>query len=221
MRVWVDLTNSPHVLVMRPLIAAMREDGHEVRVTTRDFAQTVELCDRFGIEHTTIGRHRGGRVASKAAGLATRSAALARWARPGGFDVALGHGSNDVAVAARLLGIPSATAFDYEWASVQHHVNCRLARAVVAQEAPGGGQGPNGRTGAGRAPGEAKGTGEGRRRAGAGVRTAGRRLRPARSFQSARGRHGARRMQLRRPASRMAWPGVKAVPPLDQVGQQT
>jgi predicted glycosyltransferase len=49
--------------------------------------------------------------------------------------VALGHGSNDVAVAARLLGIPSATAFDYEWASVQNHVNCRLARAVVVPEA--------------------------------------------------------------------------------------
>jgi hypothetical protein len=40
-----------------------------------------------------------------------------------------------VTVAARLLGIPSATAFDYEWATVQHTVNCRLARAVVVPEA--------------------------------------------------------------------------------------
>jgi predicted glycosyltransferase len=55
MRVWVDLTNSPHVLVMRPLIEAMRADGHEVEVTARDFAQTLELCERFGIEHTPIG----------------------------------------------------------------------------------------------------------------------------------------------------------------------
>jgi predicted glycosyltransferase len=134
-RVWVDLTNSPHVLVMRPLVAAMKAGGHEVRVTTRDFAQTVELCDRFGIEHTTIGRHRGVRVASKAAGLVSRSLALARWARGRRFHVALGHGSNDVAVAARLLRIPSATAFDYEWATVQNHLNCRLARAVVVPEA--------------------------------------------------------------------------------------
>ena len=65
MRVWVDLTNSPHVLVMRPLIEVMRADGHEVEVTARDFAQTLELCDRFGIEHTAIGRHRGERLASK------------------------------------------------------------------------------------------------------------------------------------------------------------
>ena len=77
MRVWVDLTNSPHVLVMRPLIEAMREDGHEVEVTARAFAQTLELCERFGIANAVIGRHRGGRVASKGLGLASRSLALA------------------------------------------------------------------------------------------------------------------------------------------------
>jgi uncharacterized protein len=135
MRVWVDLTNSPHVLVMRPLIEVMRADGHEVEVTARDFAQTLELCERFGIDHTAVGRHRGGRVASKAVGLASRSAALARWARGRRFDVAMGHGSNDVTVAAALLRVPSATAFDYEWATVQHQVNCRLARAVVVPDA--------------------------------------------------------------------------------------
>lgn len=135
MRVWVDLTNSPHVLVMRPLIERMRADGHEVEVTARDFAQTLELCARFGIAHTAVGRHRGGRRASKAVGLAQRSLGLARWARGRRFDLAVGHGSNDVTVAAALLRIPSATAFDYEWARAQHTVNCRLARAVVVPDA--------------------------------------------------------------------------------------
>src|SRR4051794_36652701 len=121
---------------MRPLIAVMRADGHEVEVTARDFAQTLELCERFGIEHTAIGRHRGGRLTDKALGLVDRSVALARWARRRPrFDVAMGHGSNDVTVAARLLRVPAATAFDYEWATVQHNVNCRLARAVVVPDA--------------------------------------------------------------------------------------
>ena len=134
MRIWIDLTNSPHVLVMRPLIEVMRADGHEVEVTARDFAQTLELCDRFGIEHTAIGRHRGGRLASKGLGLVSRSGALVRWARGRGFDVAIGHGSNDVSVAAALLRIPAATAFDYEFAAQQHHVNCRLCRVVMVPE---------------------------------------------------------------------------------------
>ena len=135
MRVWVDLTNSPHVLVMRPVIARLRARGHAVEVTARDFAQTLELCRRFGIEHTAIGRHRGSGLAAKARGLADRSISLARWARGRGFDLALGHGSNDVTVAARLLRIPCSTTFDYEWATVQHNVNCRLARAVVVPDA--------------------------------------------------------------------------------------
>src|ERR1039457_2992348 len=81
MRVWIDLTNSPHVLVMRPVIERLQADGHEVRVTARDFAQTLALCERFGIAHTAIGRHPGERLTAKATGLASRSAALVRWAR--------------------------------------------------------------------------------------------------------------------------------------------
>ena len=135
MRIWVDLTNSPHVLVMRPVVRALEADGHEVEVTARDFAQTLELCDRLGVAHTPVGRHRGGRAASKALGLVSRSSALVRWARGRKFDAALGHGSNDVTVAAKFLRVPSATAFDYEWATVQHNVNCRLARNVVVPDA--------------------------------------------------------------------------------------
>jgi uncharacterized protein len=135
MRIWVDLTNAPHVLVMRPVIRALEARGDRVLVTARDFAQTLELCRRLGLEHEAIGRHRGGRLAAKGAGLASRSLALARWARGRGFDAALGHGSNDVCVAARMLGIRSATTFDYEWAAVQHTVNCRLARRVVVPDA--------------------------------------------------------------------------------------
>jgi predicted glycosyltransferase len=132
--VWIDLTNSPHVLVMRPVIEVLQRRGHRVEVTARDFAQTLELCRRFGIAHTELGHHRGATLAGKARGLASRSAALARWARGRGFDLALGHGSNDITVAARLLRIPCATTFDYEWATVQHTVNCRLARAVVVPD---------------------------------------------------------------------------------------
>jgi len=135
MRVWIDLTNSPHVLVMRPIIRALEARGAEVLVTARDFAQTLPLAERHGLDVEPIGRHRGGRLAAKGLGLLSRSAALVRWAARRRIDVALGHGSNDVTVAAALLRIPSATAFDYEWATVQHTVNCRLASAVVVPEA--------------------------------------------------------------------------------------
>jgi len=134
MRVWVDLTNSPHVLVMRPVIESLRRRGAEVLVTARDFAQTLGLLERFRLDHTAIGRHRGGALTAKGLGLASRSAALVRWARGRRIDLALGHGSNDLSIAAALLRIPSVTAFDYEWARAQHAINCRLARGVVVPD---------------------------------------------------------------------------------------
>lgn len=135
MRVWVDLTNSPHVLVLRPVIERLRERGDEVEITARDFAQTVGLCRRMGLSATVIGRHGGAGLAGKAGHLMRRSGALVRWARERDrFDLALGHGSNDVTVAAALLRVPSATMFDYEFATVQHTVNGRLARRMVVPE---------------------------------------------------------------------------------------
>jgi predicted glycosyltransferase len=134
-RVWIDLTNSPHVLVMRPVIEALRRRGDEVLVTARDFAQTLGLLERFELDHTAIGHHRGGALVAKGLGLASRSGALVRWASSRRIDLALGHGSNDVSVAAKLLRIPSVTAFDYEWARQQHHINCRLAARVVVPAA--------------------------------------------------------------------------------------
>src|SRR3954465_15277511 len=135
LRVWIDLTNSPHVLVMRPVIEELRRRGGEVLVTARDFAQTLGLLERFRIDHTAIGHHRGGALSAKGLGLAQRSGALVRWAKGKRIDLALGHGSNDISVAAALLRIPSATAFDYEWARVQHSINGRLAARVVVPDA--------------------------------------------------------------------------------------
>src|ERR1700754_3133310 len=120
---------------MRPVIETLRARGDEVLVTARDFAQTLGLLERFQLDHTAIGRHRGGALAAKGLGLASRSGALVRWASGRRIALALGHGSNDVSVAAKLLRIPSATAFDYEWATVQHNINCRLPAPVVV---PGG-----------------------------------------------------------------------------------
>ena len=68
MRVWIDLTNSPHVLVMRPVIERCARMATRCAVTARDFAQTLALCERFGIEHTAIGRHRGGAAGGEGAG---------------------------------------------------------------------------------------------------------------------------------------------------------
>jgi len=135
MRVWIDITNSPHVLFFRPLIRLLEEDGHCVEVTTRDYAQTVELLRLHGISHHLVGpRHGGAGVLGKARALAGRLPALRRFGKRGRFDLALAHGSHELTLAARSLGIPSATAHDYEFATLQHQLGLRAATRVVFPE---------------------------------------------------------------------------------------
>ena len=135
MRVWVDLTNSPHVLVFRPLIALLRERGHEVEVTAREYAQTMQLLELHRIEATVVGHHGGASTLGKARAELSRVPALRRWAKPRRFDLALAHGSHDLTLTARSLGIPSATTFDYEFAWLQHQLGVRAATRVVVPEA--------------------------------------------------------------------------------------
>ena len=136
MRVWIDITNSPHVLFFRPLLRLLEQDGHEVEVTAREFAQTLELLEWNGIEHHVVGpAHGGGRVVGKARALAGRLPALRRFAKAGAFDLALAHGSHEAMLVARSLGIPGATAHDYEFATLQHQLGLRAARRVVFPDA--------------------------------------------------------------------------------------
>ena len=136
MRVWIDVSNSPQVPFFRPLIALLRERGHEVEVTTREYAQTVELLRLHGIPHEVVGPgHGGGTTLGKARAAAGRLPALRSWARKRGFDLALSHASHELPLVARSLGIPSAYAFDYEFARLQHGLGSRAATRVVVPDA--------------------------------------------------------------------------------------
>ena len=134
-RVWIDMTAPAHVLVFRPLIALLREQGAEIEVTSRHYAQTVELLRLHGIEAQLLGHHGGRSRLGKLRAMTSRLPALRRWARGRRFDVALAHGSHELTLAARRLGIPSATTFDYEFATLQHQLGCRAATKVVVPEA--------------------------------------------------------------------------------------
>jgi hypothetical protein len=128
------MTASAHVLVFRPLIKLLRERGDEVEITARDYAQTLQLLELHGLEATVIGRHGGRARLGKARSLFSRLHALRKWARSREFDLALAHGSHELTMTARRLGIPSGTTHDYEFATLQHQLGMRAATRVVVPE---------------------------------------------------------------------------------------
>jgi uncharacterized protein len=129
------MTAPAHPVVFRPIIRLLRAAGHEVEVTARDYAQTIPLLQRMGMEHTAVGSHAGASRARKARALADRTRKMRRFAAKGRFDLAVAHGSNDLALAAASLRIPAVNTFDYEFAVQQHNIGCRLARRVMTPDA--------------------------------------------------------------------------------------
>jgi uncharacterized protein len=128
------MTAPAHPVVFRPIIRLLRDAGHEVEVTARDYAQTIPLLERLDIPHRAVGRHGGASRVRKLTALAGRTWRMRRLAR-GRFDLAVAHGSNDLALAAASLRIPAVNTFDYEFAVQQHHIGCRLARRVMTPDA--------------------------------------------------------------------------------------
>jgi uncharacterized protein len=134
MRIWIDLANSPHVPFFRALIPEFRKHGHQVEITARDYAQTVELAEAAGLTSVVIGGHGGRRLAGKAGNLVGRAAALGKWARGRGFDLAVSHNSYAQIAAGRGLGIRTVTLMDYEHQPA-NHLAFRLASRVIVPRA--------------------------------------------------------------------------------------
>src|SRR6266480_3466928 len=134
MRIWIDLANSPHVPFFRALIPEFISRAHQVEITARDFAQTVELATNAGLMPHVIGGHGGGSITGKAGNLIGRAGALRKWARDRGFDLALSHNSYAQIAAAAGLGIKSVTLMDYEHQPA-NHLAFRLASRVIVPSA--------------------------------------------------------------------------------------
>jgi predicted glycosyltransferase len=135
MRIWADLTNTAHVVVLRPLIELLERQGHEVEITARPLSHTVELLDDWGHPYTVLGDYGGATRRGKVRAAASRIPALIRFGRRRRFEYAFAHASIDLPPACRVLRIPNTTMFDYEWATIQHHIICRLATRVLVPDA--------------------------------------------------------------------------------------
>ncbi len=134
MRVWVDCTAAAHPLVLWPLIERLEARGHEVFVTTREYGQTVGILERLGVPYTVVGEHGGASRLGKVRALGGRSARLAGFIWKRRPQLAIAHGSVDLAVVSASFLIPSVQMQDYEFARLQRNVSFRLARRVLVPD---------------------------------------------------------------------------------------
>ncbi|HJZ04295.1 MAG TPA: DUF354 domain-containing protein [Patescibacteria group bacterium] len=131
MNIWIDLSNSPHVLFFRPIILELQKRGHRVTVTSRDYAQTNQLADLYAIQHTPIGVHGGKKLYEIALRVVDRTWKLMRFARGKKFDLAVNHGSYSQSLAAFALRVPFVTLDDYEYSPASPVMVLSARRIIV------------------------------------------------------------------------------------------
>jgi uncharacterized protein len=116
MKIWFDLSNSPHINFFASMIRELRAE-HEVIITCRPLANTIDLLNVYGFPHTVVGKHYGASLARKIYGYPVRVWQLYKTLRRLRPDVAISHSSFHSPLVARLLGIRSIYLNDNEHAS--------------------------------------------------------------------------------------------------------
>jgi hypothetical protein len=104
MKIWIDITNTPHVNVLMPIINYFEKE-HELIISARDFSETIPLLQKYGIEPIILGNYKGKSRFKKVLGLLGRMIELLR--KIPSFDMAISLGGNYTATISWLRRKPS------------------------------------------------------------------------------------------------------------------
>lgn len=116
MKVWIDLSNSPHVAFMRPFVRKFVDDGVAFVITARDYGNTIDLAAAEGWEFHVVGGHGGKSALGKFLAFLQRTGSLALFLRRHRPTVAFSQSSFYSPLVARILGIPFVYTNDNEFA---------------------------------------------------------------------------------------------------------
>lgn len=116
-RIWIDLDNSPHVPFFLPIIEELQNRGYRVILTARNSYQVCELLKFHRISCKVIGGHWGKNRALKILGTLLRATQLLPLMVGAKANLAVSHGSRAQLLSSFVLGIPTVTIVDYEFAA--------------------------------------------------------------------------------------------------------
>jgi len=116
MRIWFDISNSPHVLMFKDLINDLKLKGHDIVITSRPLANTIELLNQNNIKHTPVGIHYGKNFIMKFLGYPIRVFYLWKYLKDKKIDLAVSQSSFHSPLVSYLLGVSSIYTNDNEHA---------------------------------------------------------------------------------------------------------
>ncbi len=116
MKIWIDLTNSPHINFFKPFIKKWELDGYTVIITARDLANTIDLIKQNGWKYYLIGGHAGKNKIKKIIYFPIRLIQLFLFLRKNKPDIGISHSSFYSPLVCKILKIPCIYLNDNEYA---------------------------------------------------------------------------------------------------------
>ncbi|MDN3204667.1 DUF354 domain-containing protein [Algoriphagus sediminis] len=120
MKIWIDLTNSPHINFFKPFIEKWQNNGIELIITARDLANTISLIEQEGWSYEEVGGHAGKSTLKKLAYFPKRVWNLKSYLKRHKPTIGISQSSFYSPVVCSFLGIPSIYLNDNEHAKGNH-----------------------------------------------------------------------------------------------------
>jgi len=133
MKIWIDITNSPHANFFAGLISELKSE-HEFILTSRTHSNTVELLELFGFSYYLFGGHPGKNIIKKINFFIARVVRLIFFLRKQKVDVAISHSAFCSPLVSKALGIRVIYLNDNEHA-IGNMISFLFADRIMVPEA--------------------------------------------------------------------------------------
>ncbi|RLG72043.1 MAG: hypothetical protein DRO11_03095 [Methanobacteriota archaeon] len=131
MKIWIDITNAPHVHLFKNVVRTLQEKGYQTLITARDFGPLHNLLTQEKIPHHLIGKHGGANPHNKLVESSKRILALAKLIKKYKPDIVIAKHSVEAPRVGFGLNIPVLLIVDNEHATAQNRLTLPLATRII------------------------------------------------------------------------------------------
>jgi uncharacterized protein len=131
LKIWIDITNSPHVRFFKDIIQYFQDEGEDLIITARQFGDIHKLMDMYGFDFISVGKH-GVKLHEKLKESTARVDSLVDILANEKVDVALSKHSIELPRISFGLGIPSVYVLDNEHAEAANKLTLPLCDRLIA-----------------------------------------------------------------------------------------
>ena len=133
MKIWIDITNSPHVIFFSNIIDRLKSENHEVVITSRNLSNTRELLNLKGWNYKEVSNHPGASSIGKILYYPIRIFRLYKYLIKKNIDISISHSSFHAPFASWLLNVPSIYLNDNEHAK-GNYISFYFANKILLPE---------------------------------------------------------------------------------------